>query len=203
MHPWPSFLLSALKSIAAINQFKRFGIPVKLLEPLMSQQMRDERDSFIRTATTAIDERLAREDDGDVKSGKPDIVGLMLREMKGETLSKPEITSNSVLIVGGGAETTSTNLSSTIYHLCTTPRVMQKLKEQIRSDFKSSDEITLRATAAMPYLKATVDEALRIFPVASFITPRVTPKEGHVIDGEMIPGNVSVPCIHRWRGAFG
>lgn len=115
----------------------------------------------------------------------------MLRELKGETLTKPEITSNSVLIVGGGAETTSTCLSATIYHLCKTPRVMQKLKDQIRTTFKTSDEITLRAIANLPYLKATIDESLRIFPVASYITPRVTPKGGHVIDGQIVPENVS------------
>lgn len=190
MHPWPSFLLGALKSIAAVNQFRRFGISVEVLKMLMTAKQRASRDDFVQTATRAIDERLAKEEEG-VESGKPDIVGLMLRDLKGEKLSRPEITTNSVLIVGGGAETTSTCLSATFYHLCKTPRVMQKLTEEVRRAFARSEDITIRATATMPYLKATIDEALRIFSVASYITPRVTPKGGHVIDGELIPGNVS------------
>lgn len=122
----------------------------------------------------------------------------MLREMKGwDRLSDPEITANSILIVGGGAETTSTCLSATIYHLCKTPRVLSKLTDEIRSRFASSEEITIKAVADIPYLKATIDESLRIFPVASFITPRRTPSQGHVIDGQMIPGHTYV-SMGQW-----
>lgn len=77
MHPWPSFLLGALKNIAAINQFKRFGLSPKLLQPLMSKKMRDQRDNFVLTARTAIDERLAKEETGEKKG--QDIVGLASR----------------------------------------------------------------------------------------------------------------------------
>lgn len=170
---------------------------------LMTQEMRDSRDGFLQTAQSAVDQRLAIEKDeeskAELKGKRPDIVGLMLREMKGqERLSDAEITANSILIVGGGAETTSTCLSATTYHLCKFPRVMQKLKEEIRSTFSRSEDITIRAVANLPYLKATIDESLRIFPVASYITPRVTPKEGHVIDGEVIPSGVSLtPYAHH------
>jgi hypothetical protein len=64
--------------------------------------------------------------------------------------------------------------------------------EEVRGAFRSSEEITLKAVNEMPYLKAVIDESLRIFPVASYITPRVTPKGGHVIDGDVIPGGVSL-----------
>lgn len=197
MHPWPSFLLGALKQIAAVNQFRRFGVPVKLFQLFMTQDMKDAREGFLNTAQTAVNQRLARERDADatseLKGKRPDIVGLMLREMKGqERLTDAEITSNSILIVGGGAETTSTCLSGTMYHLCKTPRVMRKLAEEIRSTFARSEDITIRAVANLPYLKATIDESLRIFPVASYITPRVTPEGGHVIDGELVPGGVSL-----------
>lgn len=196
MHPWPSFLLGALKQIAAVNQFRRFGVPVKLFNLLMTRDMKEAREGFLNTAQSAVDQRLAMEKDegskAQLQSKRPDIVGLMLREMKGqERLTDAEITSNSILIVGGGAETTSTCLSATFYHLCKTPRVMQKLAEEIRSTFSKSDDITIRSVANLPYLKATIDESLRIFPVASYITPRVTPKDGHIIDGEVVPPGVS------------
>ena len=205
MHPWPSFLLGALKQIAAVNQFRRFGIPVKLFQLFMTAEMKAARQGFLDTAQSAVNQRLARERDDDSKAllqGKrPDIVGLMLREMRGQDrLSDAEITSNSILIVGGGAETTSTCLSATMYHLCKTPRVMKRLAKEIRSTFSSSEDITVRAVANLPYLKATIDESLRIFPVASYITPRVTPTGGHVIDGEVVPSGVSVSraCTSKW-----
>lgn len=77
-----------------------------------------------------------------------------------------------------------------MYHLCKSPHALQKLKEEIRGTFASSEDITLKAVGELPYLKAVIDESLRIFSVASYITPRRTPKEGHVIDGEHIPAGV-------------
>ena len=196
MHPWPATLMGALKQVAALNQFRRFGITTEMMAPLMTKRMIETRENFVNTARVSIDRRLAKEDEDpeklDGQKWRPDIVGLMLREMKGkERLTDAEITANSVLIVGGGAETTSTCLSATVYHLCRTPSAMQKLKDEIRSTFSSSEDVTIRAVSNLPYLKATIDESLRIFPVASYITPRLTPKEGHVIDGEFIPGGVS------------
>lgn len=161
LHPWPSFLLASLKQIAAMNQFRRFGVPVRLFTLLMTRDMKEARDGFLNTAQSAVNQRLAIEKDEEVKDDcqgkRPDIVGLMLREMKGqERLTDAEITSNSILIVGGGAETTSTCLSATTYHLCKTPRVMKKLAEEIRSTFSRSEDITIRAVANLPYLKVRI-----------------------------------------------
>jgi aspirochlorine biosynthesis cytochrome P450 monooxygenase len=197
MHPWPKFLLHGLKSIAIFNQFRRWGLSESMLTPLLPAKAKAERENFLNEAVKAVNQRLQRDKD-EQESGivpdrkRQDIVGLMLREMKdGNRLTQPEIVSNSILIVGGGAETTSSCLSGTFYHLCKTPRVMKKLQREIRQAFADPAEITIRATSTLPYLKATVDESLRIFPIASYITPRTTPKGGHVIAGEHIPGGVS------------
>ncbi|OAP64122.1 hypothetical protein AYL99_00094 [Fonsecaea erecta] len=212
LHPWPSFLLLGLKNATIFNQFRRFGITQGMLMPLLTKKQLEERDKFFNAATSAVKQRLDREDEeeqGDndddretqtKKQKRPDIVGLMLREMKdGNRLTNEEITSNSMLIVGGGAETTSTCLSATFYHLCKTPRVMKKLQQEIRQSFTSSRDITIRAISSnLPYLRATVDESLRIFPVASYITPRTTPKGGHLIAGEMIPEGTYV-SMGQWH----
>jgi cytochrome P450 len=196
MHPWPGFLMKVLRISATLNQFERFGLSLKLLQPLMSKEAKHDAEMFFSLAVTAIKKRLAREKDENTdrinNNGKRlDMVGLMLRELKGQTLTEPEVTANSILIVGGGAETTSTCLTATVYHLCKTPRVMQKLRQEIRETFSTAEDITLRATANLPYLAATIDESLRIFPVASYITPRLTPKGGHVIDNQLVPAGVS------------
>ena len=74
---------------------------------------------------------------------------------------------------------------------------MQELKDEIRGAFSSSEDITLQAIGKLEYLKATIDESLRIFPVASYITPRLTPSGGHVINGEVIPGQ-SYVSMGQW-----
>jgi aspirochlorine biosynthesis cytochrome P450 monooxygenase len=187
MHVWPEFMMSSLKSAAALNQFARFGL-LRFMGPLIPQKLLDARQNFTDIATKGVQDRLAR---GPRGYGKPDFIGLMLREMKGrEGLSELELIANSTLLVAGGSETTSSCLTAMTYFLCKTPRVMRKLREELRARFKSSDEITLKATGDVPYLVATVDEALRIFPIASYITPRVTLPDGNMIAGEHVPGNV-------------
>ncbi|KPI34338.1 Isotrichodermin C-15 hydroxylase [Cyphellophora attinorum] len=216
MHPWPSFLMKILKQTAFFNQLKRFGFSLKLLGPFLPKRVIEERDGFFSTAQNAVSERLAREDVESEKwqgnttvqgSERPDIIGLMLREMKGrkgadhqDKMTEPEILSNSILIVGGGAETTSTCLSATLYHLCRTPRVMGRLQEELRGRFGSLEEITIKATADMAYLRATVDESLRIFPVASYINPRVVGKGGVVLDGNVVPEGTHVSMAQWYLG---
>ena len=211
MHPWPAFLLKVLKQTAFFNQLKRFRFPLWVLGPLLPKKVIEQRDGFFLTAQKAVRERLAREEkgEGDVEAeegggtvGKmqqlqrPDIIGMMLREMKAnknystERLTEPEIMANSILIVGGGAETTSTCLSATLYHLCKFPRAMKKLQAELRSNFESLEEITIKKTSELPYLKAVIDESLRIFPVASYISPRVVGKGGAEIAGRIVPEGV-------------
>lgn len=201
LHEWPSYLLHILKLSAAVNQFKRFGVKMSWLKVIMPESAKQKQEKFFEVAKNAVDKRLAKEDDGSLNedpSKRPDIIGLMLREMKGgDRLTDKEILANSILIVGGGAETTATTLTATFYNLCKTPHAMQKLKEEVRGTFARSEDITLKAISNLPYLKAVIDENLRIFPTASFITPRLTPKEGHVIDGNFVPGGTYV-SMGQW-----
>ncbi len=175
LHPWPSFLLGSLKATATLNQFRRYGISLKMIAPLMPKSVMEKREMFFNTATGAVKQRLEREKDETVQlehgigEQNRDIIGLMLREMKGgDKLTYAEITANSVLIVGGGAETTSSCMSGLWLHLLKTPRVYDKLREEVRKTFPTNEDITIKACADLPYLKATVDEALRIFPIGMF-----------------------------------
>ena len=175
-----------------------------MIAPLLPKSVAEQRDMFINTAKDATAKRLAREKDEVVRMAhgvgdqKRDIVGLMLRELKGgDKLTPEEITVNSILIVGGGAETTSSCMSGLWWHLLKTPRVYNHLRGLIRETFATNEDITIKACNNMPYLKATIDEALRIFPIASYITPRVTPKGGCVIAGEHVPEDVSSDSLPK------
>lgn len=62
---------------------------------------------------------------------------------------------------------------------------MQRLKQEIRDAFQSTEAITTDSTASLQYLVAVIEEGLRIFGPAPFGLPRVCP--GAEIDGEFIP----------------
>ncbi len=96
--------------------------------------------------------------------------------------------SNSLIIAG--SETTATAMSALTYWLCRTPHVYEKLKDEVRSRYKSSSEIT-SLSATFPYMTAVIYEILRIFPPIPIGMPRISPKGGETVDGIFVPGGVS------------
>jgi hypothetical protein len=88
-----------------------------------------------------------------------------------------------------GSETTATSLGTLTYYLCKNPEKLAKLKEEVRTSFKSNDEINGISTAKLPYLVACIKEGLRIFPPSTYGLPRIS--HGVVIDGHYVPNGVN------------
>jgi len=65
-------------------------------------------------------------------------------------------------ILTGGAETVATALCATIYYLCRSPAVFDKLKAEIRGTFSSYDAINKDSVLKLDYLSAVINESLRI-----------------------------------------
>ena len=129
-----------------------------------------------------------------------------LRDQMG--LNDWHMTSYSNTLIIAGSETTATTLSVLTYWLCRTPRVYEKLKQEVRSRYNSSSEITSQS-ATFPYLTAVINEILRLVPPMPFGTPRVVPKGGETVDEVLIPEGVSLRgfllhkvCVHRGRADF-
>jgi cytochrome P450 len=78
--------------------------------------------------------------------------------------------------------------------LCRSPQAYSKLKDEVRSRFSSSSEITSQS-ATFPYLTAVIHESLRMFPPFPFVPPRITPEGGETVAGIFIPGKVSFMII--------
>jgi averantin hydroxylase len=103
-----------------------------------------------------------------------------------------ELVSNGGLLVIAGSETTASLLSGTIYHLCKNPSTLKKAVTEVRSTFKSADEIDLYSTSKLPYTLAVLDETLRIYPPVPNQPPREAPPSGGMIDGKFIPGGTQI-----------
>lgn len=95
-----------------------------------------------------------------------------------------------------GGETTAHSLSSAVYYLLKTPAALRTLQSEVRSHFKSFEEIDATAASQLPYLQAVIHEALRIHPSGAQGFPRISP--GIVIDGKYIPAGVGYSCSN-WR----
>ena len=63
------------------------------------------------------------------------------------------------------------------------------MSDEICSKFTSYDNITLKEIEKLPYLRAVIDEAMRMLPPSPLGGMRVSP--GVVIDKDYIPKGVS------------
>jgi cytochrome P450 len=108
---------------------------------------------------------------------------------------RDHLLSEARLLVLAGTDTTSTTLSALFFYLSHYPRVLAKLIEEIRSTFSSIDEVVYGPTLSKcKYLRACVDETLRMsFPAPSELS-RVVLSGGAIIDGNAYPAGTIVGC---------
>ena len=131
----------------------------------------------------------------------------------GEGMSKAEMLTNASSLLLAGAETSATTLSGVTYLLFTHPETMQKLTDEIRTSFRSSDEIgscslhrretedtaltacltDVYSVNSLKYMLAVLNETMRLYPAVPDLTPRHPPPGGGVVCGTWVPENVSSP----------
>lgn len=110
----------------------------------------------------------------------------------GKGFSTKELWGEANVLMIAGSDTTATALSSTVFQLCRNPDKLAKLQREVRSRFSSPEQIvTGKELADCQYLKACVDEAMRLSPPV----PGLLPREAIAackIDGYDIPEGTGV-----------
>lgn len=90
-----------------------------------------------------------------------------------------------------GAVTTATLLAGVTYYLSTCPSSLIALQQELRSRFRTIDEITSKELLTCEYLNAVIEEGLRIFPPAGAgHLSRIVPEGGCMIEEVWVPGGV-------------
>jgi cytochrome P450 len=97
-----------------------------------------------------------------------------------------KLLSETGLLVVAGSDTTSIILSALFFSLSRSERIYNKLVREIRTTFKSVDEIRSGTTLyACQYLRACVDEAMRFSPTGGSEMPREAGPGGVTVNGEV------------------
>lgn len=112
-------------------------------------------------------------------------------------LTLGEMAAECSVMLNAGSETTGIALSNLIYLLATHPRVADKLREEVDHALEEASSVRIapfETVRYLPYLKACIDEGLRLLPPSATTTPRYTPPAGQEIMGHWIPGNTEVLC---------
>lgn len=136
---------------------------------------------------------------------KKDFFHYLLNAKDPETnsgLSTPELWGEANVLMIAGSDTTSTELTSTIFYLVRNPSSLARLTQEIRGQFGDVEEIVSGAKLnELSYLKCCIDEAMRLAPAVPGALPRTVTQGGAEVDGIFLPEGTEVgtPCysIHR------
>ncbi|RDW60060.1 putative cytochrome P450 67 [Coleophoma crateriformis] len=115
----------------------------------------------------------------------------------GNGFTPPELWGESNLLIIAGSDTTSTALAAAFFYLVHNPAALGKLEHEIRSTFSDIEEIHSSPTLnSCIYLRAVIDEAMRLSPPVGGILPREVLPGGIDIDGLHIPEGCVVGTPH-------
>ncbi|KAI1126516.1 cytochrome P450 [Nemania abortiva] len=137
--------------------------------------------------------RMAQEKDAhhDLYSIVADYIG------KGQDgLYRGELWPEAILFIMAGGTTTATTMSAMFFYLSHNPVAYATLAAEIRSTFKSADDIHAGAALSRcQYLRACIDETLRMSPPSLAILWRQQEASDHepfIVDGQIIPPGTQV-----------
>ncbi|KAG6010552.1 hypothetical protein E4U21_005905 [Claviceps maximensis] len=103
----------------------------------------------------------------------------------GRGFTTPELWGESNLLIIAGSDTTSTAMASTLFYLVRSPHALERATHEIRTKFSDVEEIVHGATlGSCTYLRACIDEAMRLSPSVGGILPREVLPGGMTIQGD-------------------
>ncbi|CAJ2506672.1 Uu.00g078580.m01.CDS01 [Anthostomella pinea] len=114
---------------------------------------------------------------------RPDLIEGLLKKDAEWGMGIDKLAQNASILIIAGSETTATLLSGATFLLATNPDKLARLVQEVRSSFKSDEEITLNSVNNLTYMLACLNESLRMYPPVAGALPRQVPRGGGVISG--------------------
>jgi len=187
-HPWIDLLTEAIGSFYFLGLARRVPGAQSLLMAMVPKKKMEQAEWHTKYSIDLADRRIA------MKTDRADFMSAILKHNDTEKgLSLPEIHSTTGVFIPGGSDTVSTSLTGTTYLLLKHPDKLRTLVEEIRSSYKSVEEITVYSTSSLKYLTAVIYEGLRTYPPVATNLPREVPEGGAIVCGMYLPGGVSNP----------
>lgn len=191
-HPWINFAFGAVKAIGFLATRRKYPIVdyydwIKGFFADTTEATR-QRLEFFKLITKKVEERIEQ------GTSRPDFMSHILKHngVEDKAMNKAEMIANSAQLMVAGSETTATTLSGATWLLLKSPEAFKKLAKEVRSRFKSQEEITIEEVNKLEYLIVVLQEALRYYPPVSTGFPRVVPAGGGSISGHYLPAGTSV-----------
>ncbi|KAK1055152.1 hypothetical protein LTR74_015868 [Friedmanniomyces endolithicus] len=132
---------------------------------------------------------LARtKENGFGESGRRDIFSYLLHAKDPETgtgFPMPELWMEGNTLIVAGSDTSSTTMSAVLFYLLHNPKALRRLETEVRNAFNRSDDIRMGLQMQFcSWLRACIDESMRMSPAVAGLLPR-----------EVMEGGFSIPSM--------
>ena len=193
---WLKRLSHTWRFIVIVNNLKAIAQLLKIFDhfvpTFMLQRKVDILDPIIAQAQAQAHSRAQQQTQDTLV--RPTVLSTCKVEKPGSPgLRENEIVPNASLIVAAGTDTGSTVLPGIMYLLSQNPAALKTVVDEIRGSVDGPEDITLDAINHMQYLKACIQEVMRIYTAVPEGLPRLVPDPGANVCGTWIPGGVSLP----------
>ncbi|MBY5934475.1 cytochrome P450 [Tateyamaria omphalii] len=149
-----------------VSLFDILGAPDWVPRPgrlVSGQAMRETK----AVADRAIEDRAAR-----AHNGVPDLLDLLMAgedPKSGRKMTTAELRDNLLTFIVAGHETTALTLAWSMYLLAFDPEVQDRAREEAQSVLQGRAAMG-EDVAALPFIRAIIDEALRLYPPAGMVS---------------------------------
>ena len=181
-HPWISFIFSNLTNMMYAQMITTMSYLGSFIQALVPRRVLAQAFAHARSTRDKVDRRLARKD------VRPDLIsGIWHKIGAPGGISREELYADAQIMIMAGSETSATLLAVAVYYLLRSTDKLAALRDEVRGAFSTGDELAFADVARLPYLRAVVEEALRIHAPLPAGINRVAPEGGAMIDGQFVP----------------
>ncbi|OLN95822.1 Pisatin demethylase 10 [Colletotrichum chlorophyti] len=151
--------------------------------PLLRRLLPSESDTAGLGKLIRMAKEIAGERFGPSRKTKQDMLGAFVAH----GLTQEEASSEILMQILAGSDTTATAIRATLLHIITNPRVLAALCAEIEEAQPSRPVVTEAEARKMGYLQAVIKEGLRIFPAVVGQMSKEVPKGGDTFKGVYLP----------------
>ncbi|KAL1862720.1 hypothetical protein Daus18300_008364 [Diaporthe australafricana] len=175
------------KSVVFFQFALQYGL-MSVLQFLTPKYAREARRKHLALSAAKVQARLQ------AKSPGKDFMHYILENQEDNRFSSLDLTLLASTFIVAGSNTTADTMTGLTYLLLRNPDKMARLTHEIRTTFRSRDEITMQSTTRCTYLTACLDESMRLRPALCCSLARTVPPGGggEVIDGHLVPAGTGV-----------
>lgn len=181
-HPWISFIYSNLTNMMYAQMITTMGYLGSFIQAIVPRRILAQAFAHAQSTRDKVDRRLARKD------VRPDLIsGIWHKIGAPGGISHEELYADAQIMIMAGSETSATLLAVAVYYLLRSPNSLAALRDEVRGAFAPGDELAFADVSRLPYLRAVMEEALRIHAPLPAGINRVVPEGGAIVDDQFVP----------------